>query len=108
MEKEWSYENYQIKEGLKPGSEHFQYFFVVSKDNEKQCNYCIWIEDEALSRFDQGKDFHAIISSQSEVWNGWVKGNIDAKDFQNKVLKFEKAGEKEMDLSEMQEHIRMD
>jgi len=55
MEKEWSYENYQIKEGLKPGSEHFQYFFVVSKDNEKQCNYCIWIEDEALSRFDQGK-----------------------------------------------------
>ena len=108
MEKEWAYKNYQIKEGLKPGSAHFQYFFGVSKDNQKTCNYCIWIEDEALSRFDRGKDFKAIISSHNEAWKGWVKKRIDAEDFQNRVLKFKKRGQEEIDLSEMREHVRMD
>ena len=108
MEKEWSYKNYQVKEGLKPGSKHFQYFFVVSEGGEKKCNYCVWIEDEALSRFDQSKNFDSIVSSQREAWNKWVQGKIDAGDFQNKVLKFEEAGEKEIDLSEMKEHLSMD
>lgn len=108
MEKEWSYKNYQVKEGLKPGSRNFQYFFVVSKGSEKKCNYCVWIEDEALSRFDQSKNFDSIVSSQSEAWNKWVQGKIDAGDFQSRVLKFEKTGEKEVDLSEMEEHLTMD
>ena len=28
-EKMWSYKDYQIKEGLKPDSKHFQYFFLA-------------------------------------------------------------------------------
>ncbi len=35
-EKNWSYKNFQIREGLKPGSNHFQYFFVVSEGGEKK------------------------------------------------------------------------
>ena len=31
MENEWSYKNLSHKEGHKPGSRHFQYFFVVSE-----------------------------------------------------------------------------
>ena len=30
MENEWSYRSLSVKEGLKPGSKHFQYFFIVS------------------------------------------------------------------------------
>ena len=39
MQKTWSYVNYEIKEGLKPGSSQFRYFFVVSESGEKKCNY---------------------------------------------------------------------
>ena len=108
MEKQWSYKDYQVKEGLKPGSRHFQYFFVVSEGEEKKCNYCVWIEDEALSRFDQTEDFDAVVSSQREAWTKWVTKKIDAGDFQNRVLKFDKTGEQEIDLSEMTKHISMD
>ena len=45
MENQWSYKNYQIKDGLKPGATHFQYFYVVSEEGKKRCNYCVWIED---------------------------------------------------------------
>ena len=108
MEEHWAYNNYQIKDGTKPKSKHFQYYYVVSEGSEKKCNYCVWIVDEALFRFDKSKDFGAIISSQREVWNKWVKGKIDAGDFGNKVLKFEKDGEKEIELSEMTEYLSMD
>ena len=64
--------------------------------------------DEALSRFDQSKDFNSIVSSQKEIWHEWVKEKIDAADFKNRALKFEKTGEKEIDLSEMTEHVTMD
>ena len=90
MEKKWSYKNYEVEAGLKPGSKHFQYFFVVSEGGEKKCNYCVWIEDEALTRFDPSKNFDSIVSSQGEAWKKWVLGKIDAGDFQSKVLKFEK------------------
>jgi hypothetical protein len=43
-----------------------------------------------------------------ETWHEWVKEKINAEDFRNRVLKFEKAGEIEIDLSEMTEHVRMD
>ena len=108
MEKEWSYKAFKVKEGLKPGSKHFQYFFVVTEKGQKKCNYCVWITDDALSRFDPSKDFNSIVSSQTESWHGWVKEKIDAADFRNRALKFEKAGEKEIDLSEMTEHVSMD
>jgi hypothetical protein len=100
-EKDWSYKDMQIHEGLKPGSRHFQYFYVISKAGEKRCNYCVWIEDEALSRFAASKDFHEIASSHRDKWAEWVQTKIDSGDFRNVVLKFEKTGQKEIDLSEM-------
>lgn len=108
MQKAWSYTNYEIKEGLKPGSSQFRYFFIVSESGEKKCNYCIWIADDALSRFDSSRDFSSIVSSQIENWHVWVKEKIDAADFRNRALKFEKTGQKEIDLSEMTEHVDMD
>ena len=108
MQTTWSYKNYEIKEGLKPGSSQFRYFFAVSKGGEKKCNYCVWIVDDAISRFDPSKDFNAIVSSQKETWHKWVKEKIDAADFKNRALKFEKTGEKEIALSEMAEHVTMD
>ncbi|MDZ7699807.1 MAG: hypothetical protein U5R49_23745 [Deltaproteobacteria bacterium] len=108
MEKKWSYKGYEVEAGLKPGSAHFQYFFSVFKNNEKKCNYCVWIEDDALSRFDSGEDFDAIVADHGDAWERWVKAQIDAGDIQSKVLKLEKDGEKEIDLSEMREHLSMD
>jgi hypothetical protein len=108
VENRWSYNEYQIEDGLKPGSRHFQYFYVVSEKGRKKCNYCVWIEDEALSRFALSGDFDSIVSSQRETWNKWVKGKIDGEDFGNKVLKIEKGGEKEIELSEMSAHLSME
>jgi hypothetical protein len=108
MDEKWTYKNYHINDGLKPKSKHFQYFYVVKEGAEKKCHYCVWIVDEALSRFDKSKDFSAIVSSQKEVWNKWVKEKIDAGDFRSKVLKYEKCGEKEIELSEMTGYISMD
>jgi hypothetical protein len=80
----------------------------VSESGEKKCNYCIWIADDALSRFDSSRDFSSIVSSQIENWHDWVKEKIDDADFRNRALKFEKTGQKEIDLSEMTEHVDMD
>jgi hypothetical protein len=108
MQKTWSYKSCEINEGLKPGSSTFRYFFIVSESGEKKCNYCVWIVDDALSRFDSSRDFNAIVSSRAEDWHRWVKEKIDAADFRNRVLKFDKTGEQEIDLSEMREHVKMD
>jgi hypothetical protein len=108
MEKHWSYKDHQIDDGLKPGSSHFQYFYRVSEKGRKKCTYCVWIEDEALSRFGSSRDFDPIVSSQREAWNTWVKGKIDAGDFASRVLKIEKDGEKEIDLSELSDHLSME
>ena len=107
MENQWSYKNYQVRDGLKPGSPHFQYFYVVSEQAKKKANYCVWIVDDALARFDKSGDFDAIVSSQRETWTAWVKQKIDAGDFSNKVLKCDKDGEKEIELSEMTAHLSM-
>ena len=108
MQKKWTYKNYEIKEGLKPESTTFRYFFVVSENGMKKSNYCVWIKDDALSRFDQSKNFDTIISSQRENWSTWIKKKIDAQDFQNRALKFDKTGETEINLSEMKGHVTMD
>jgi hypothetical protein len=60
-----------------------------------------------LTRFDRSGDFASIVSSQRETWNKWVKGKIDAGDFGNKVLKYDRDGEKEIELSEMTAHLSM-
>jgi gas vesicle protein len=104
---EWSYKNLQIKDGLKPGSEHFKYFYAVSEKGQKKCHYCVWITDEALFRFDESLNFDAIVSSQREVWNKWVKGKIDKHAFDSKVLKIETDGEKEIELLEIPEGFSM-
>ena len=108
MQQTWSYSNYEVKEGLKPGSSQFRYFFAISEKGEKKCNYCIWITDDALSRFDPSGDFDAIVSSHKETWHAWVRGKLDATDFRNRALKFEKTGETEIDLSVMAGHVAMD
>jgi len=108
MQKKWTYKNYEIEEGLRPGSSKFQYFFVVSEKGMKKSNYCVWIQGDALSRFDQSESFDTIISAQREKWTTWIKGKIDAQDFQNRALKYDKTGETEINLSEMNEHVTMD
>jgi hypothetical protein len=108
MQKEWTYKNYEIQEGLKPESTTFRYFFVVSQKGMRKSNYCVWIKDEALSRFDESKNFDTIVSSQRENWVKWIRGKIDAQDFQNRALKYDNTGETEINLSEMNEHVTMD
>ena len=101
----WSYKKLEIKEGLKPKSKHLQYFFVVSEGGEKKCNYCIWIDDEKLSHFSSSKSFEEIISSHREEWTQWVQNKIDQGDFRNLVWKFEKTGQREINLEELNETL---
>ena len=108
MQKKWTYKNYEIREGLKPGSETFRYFFVVYEKGMKKSNYCVWIKDDALFRFDPSKNFDAIISSQRDSWSQWVQEKIDSQDFQNRALKIDETGEMEINLSEMDRHVSMD
>ena len=108
MQKEWRYKDYEIQEGLKPGSTTFRYFFVVSEKGTRKSNYCVWIKDDALSRFDESENFDSIILSQRENWRKWVKQKIDEQDFQDRALKFEKVGESEINLSEMNDHVTME
>jgi len=101
----WSYKELEIKEGFKPESKHFEYFFVVSEGGKKKCNYCIWIDDDNLSRFSTSKSFEEIVSSHRTGWMQWVREKIDQKDFRNLVRRFEKAGEREIDLGELNEKL---
>jgi hypothetical protein len=105
-ETRWSYKNLDIDEGLKPGSKHFQYFFVVSEKGKKKCNYCVWIDDENLTHFTQSKEFEEIASLKREQWRKWIQGKIDQGDFRNLVLKLEKTGQQEIDLSEMEKKLK--
>ena len=104
--KTWSYKSFRIVEGLKPESEHFQYFFMVSEKGERKCNYCVWIDDDYLSRFGRSEDFEEIASSQREEWMKWVRKKIDEGDFRNRVLKLEKGGQKEIDLGDMEKKLK--
>jgi hypothetical protein len=106
-EKKWSYKNLDISEGLKPGSKHFQYFFVVSEKGKKKCNYCVWIDDENLAHFTtQSNEFEEIVSLKKNQWKKWVQEKIDRGDFRNLVLKLEKTGQREVDLSEMEKILK--
>jgi len=108
MEKEWTYKDFSVKEGFKPGSKHFQYFFVVSEKGRKRCNYCVWIEDEALLRLDGSERFDSVVSSKREEWTGWVKEKIEQGDFRNLVLKFDEQGQREIDLDKTAEKLTLD
>jgi hypothetical protein len=104
-ERTWSYKNYRIVEGLKPESSHFQYFFVVSEKGEKKCNYCVWIDDENLSRFGRSEEFGEIASSRREEWSQWVRSKIDVGDFWNLVLKLDETGQMEIDLEKIEKKL---
>ncbi len=106
--KAWSYKGFQIVEGLKPESEHFQYFFAVSEKGEKKCNYCVWIDQGNLERFGRSEGFEEIASSRREEWSQWIKEKIDQGDFRNRVLKLEEEGPNEIDLSEMETKLTPD
>ncbi len=106
--KDWSYKNFHIKEGLKPESSQFRYFFSLSEASVKKCRYCVWILPDGLARFDPAKDFEAIASSHSAKWGKWVKGKIDQGDFRNRVLKHDAKGETEIALDEIDEKLSMD
>ena len=108
MDKKWNYKGFDVWENLKPGSSHFQYFFVVKEKGQKKCNYCVWIEDKALSRFDQSRDFASIASGNREEWTGWVKTKIEQGDFRNLALKFGEKGQVEIDLGEIPEKLTLD
>jgi hypothetical protein len=106
-EKKWSYKNFDIDEGLKPESKHFQYFFVVSEKGKKKCNYCVWIDDENLADLAaHSKEFEEIASLKKDQWRKWVEGKIDQGDFRNLVLKLEKKGQREINLSEMEQVLK--
>ena len=104
MQETWTYQNYEIEAGLKPGSKTFRYFFKVFQGREKKCNFCVWITDEALTGFDPSRDFNAIAASQKAAWHQWVKDKIDDGDFRNRALKIEASGEQEINLAEMSAH----
>jgi hypothetical protein len=104
----WSYKELEIKEGLKPDSKHFQYFFVVSKEGEKKCNYCVWIDDDQLSRFSVSKSVEDIISSQRKQWVQRVQEKIDQGDFRNLVWRIGKAGQQEINLEDMDKELKPD
>jgi len=64
-EKTWSYKNYEVKEGLKPGSKHFSVFLHgPGKGQEEVQLYCVWIDDANLGHFSPTKEFEKIISSR--------------------------------------------
>jgi hypothetical protein len=104
--KSWSYKDLLITEGLKPESKHFQYFFMVSERGQRKCNYCVWIDNEALASFAPYKDFEEITSVHRAKWGNWVQAKVDKGDFRNLVLKFSKEGKKEIDLNEMEQDLK--
>ena len=108
MDDTWTYKNFEIREGLKPGSKTFRYFFKVLESGEKKCNYCVWIVDDALTRFDPSKDFNAIVAYRKDSWHQWVKTKIDDGDFRDRALKIEKSSEQEINLSDHSEHVTLD
>jgi hypothetical protein len=95
-----------------PGAFHNKHVaavrFSVFQQGEKKCHYCVWITDEALSRFDSSGDFDAVIAARSDAWRKWVEKKIDAEDFRNRALRIDAAGEQEIDLSDMKAHVAFD
>ena len=105
MAEKWDYKSYQIQADLKPGAKHFQYFYSVFESGIMKCRYCVWIEDDALPRFDQSENFEAIVTSQKDAWESWVREKLDREDFRDLVLKLDKAGEQEIDLAALDEKL---
>jgi hypothetical protein len=103
--KMWSYKDFQINEGFKPESKHFQYFFTVSEKGKKRCNYCVWIDDENLTRLTNSNEIEGIVSVKRGEWSKWVQTKIDKEDFRNLVLKIEKNGQKEIDLDKLEKKL---
>lgn len=107
MNKGWSYKNFDIEEGLKPGCSNFQYYFIVSQNGEKKCRYCVWITHDALARFDPSEKFAPIVAAESASWKEWVKSKIDQGEFRDRVLRFDPLGREEIDLTTISKKLRI-
>ena len=108
MQANWTYKTYEIREGLKPGSDTFRFFISVFENGEKKCNFCVWIKDDALARFDPSKDFETIVTHGKAEWHQWVKQKLDDGDYRNRALRFDKAGREEINLADMKTHVAVD
>ena len=105
MQSAGAYKNVEIREGLKPRSKIFRYYFRMLESAGKKCNYCAWIVDDALSRFDPSNQFNPIVASHHAAWHRWVKEKINGGDFRNRALEFDNAGEQEINLLDVSEHV---
>lgn len=101
MEKLSSYKEFTIKEGIKPDSETFQYYFTVYKEDEKKAHFCVWIKDEVLKKAQE-------IEKARNNWFKWVVKKIDEGDFKNTVLKIVEDRIEEIDLDQLDEKIKFE
>lgn len=114
MTKTFPYKRFMIKEGLKPESDKFQYFFSVSEGGEKKAHYCIWVDDEVLAKTKEfqkgcrGVLEEEFINTHKSEWIKWVEEKLDRRDFRNMVLKIEKGDTKEIDMSELKEKLEFE
>lgn len=110
-ERVFPYKRYMIKEGLKPGSERFQYYFAVTKEGEKKAHYCVWVDDDVLAEsMEFQKGCRGVVEEQyiaahKNEWLEWFQKKLDKEDFRDTVLKIEKSGKREIDMSEMKEKL---
>jgi hypothetical protein len=81
---------------------------VVSEGVQNRWRYCIWIEDEALSKLDPDGNWDAIVDSNREAWLAWVKGKLDSGDLRDVVLKYGAEGKSEVDLSTLDQKLTLD
>jgi hypothetical protein len=101
MEKISSYKNYTIKEGPKPGSKKFQYYFTVYEKDKKKAHFCVWVEDAVL------KQEKKLDKARGE-WFKWVTRRIDEGGLKDTVLKIVQNRIEEIDLNQFDEKIRFE
>jgi len=110
-ERVFPYKRYMIKEGLKPGSDKFQYYFAVTEGVEKKAHYCVWVDDEVLAKTKEfqkacrGVLEEEFINTHKSEWLKWVEEKLENEDFRDTVLKIEKSGTREIDMSELKEKL---
>lgn len=101
MEKVSSYKNYTIKEGQKPGSKKFQYYFTVYEKDKKKAHFCVWVEDSVLK---QEKEFYRA----RDEWFQWVTRRIDQGGLKDTLLKIVENRIEEIDLNQIDEKIKFE
>lgn len=115
MPKIWEYKDYTVDEGMKPHDENYkpdfyQYFFIVKKGDERIFKYCIWTSKEAVEKHPEltaeaSSTGHKIPESVYQRALSRVKEKIDTGDFDNRLLEFSEAGEREVPLDELDKKL---